>query len=438
MNMEVKHSRLRKKIKLPHLGQRIIKTAVAVFLCLLIYWLRGYNGLVEQTTVAAIICIQPYRTDSIETSINRIIGTFLGAGWALLFLFLMDFLIHHGIHLHIVPIYFIMAAGVAITLYTTVVLKKTETASLAAIVYICILATYPDVNDPFIYSVNRMIDTIIGILVAGAVNYVSLPMKKHDEYLFFIRLHDLVPSRYSHVSTNVLVILNRLYDDGARICLVSEWAPAFMLSQMGSVNVNVPVIVMDGAATYDIENRQFMNTVPIRFQDARFLCTMLVKMGRCYAALAVRDSSLMIYRGGNIHEAEKHEYEMMKRSPYRNYVDGQFTEEDKICFIRVIDTHEIIEELESRVHDLISENRFRILKRPQHRLKGYSGLYFYHPDATTENAKEALVRYESEKRGEPVIPVDIINKDKYTTENDAIDILNKTRHMYETIKLPWN
>ena len=28
---------------LPPLGQRIVKTAVAVLLCLLFYWLRGYH-----------------------------------------------------------------------------------------------------------------------------------------------------------------------------------------------------------------------------------------------------------------------------------------------------------------------------------------------------------------------------------------------------------
>ena len=60
--------------RLPHLGQRIIKTGVAVFICLLIYWIRGFEGLVMQSTVAAIICIQPYRADSIQTSVNRVIG----------------------------------------------------------------------------------------------------------------------------------------------------------------------------------------------------------------------------------------------------------------------------------------------------------------------------------------------------------------------------
>ena len=38
---------------LPHLGQRIVKTTVAVFLCLMFYYLRGYRGQ-DMPTEAAI------------------------------------------------------------------------------------------------------------------------------------------------------------------------------------------------------------------------------------------------------------------------------------------------------------------------------------------------------------------------------------------------
>ena len=46
---------------LPPLGQRIVKTAVAVFLCLLYYWLRGYRGqdMPTEAALTAIICMQP-------------------------------------------------------------------------------------------------------------------------------------------------------------------------------------------------------------------------------------------------------------------------------------------------------------------------------------------------------------------------------------------
>lgn len=71
---------------LPPIGQRLIKTAVAVFLCLVIYILRGYQGMVVQSAIAAIICMQPYADSSKRVAVNRVISTVMGGLWGLLFL----------------------------------------------------------------------------------------------------------------------------------------------------------------------------------------------------------------------------------------------------------------------------------------------------------------------------------------------------------------
>ena len=423
--------------RLPHLGQRIIKTGVAVFICLLIYWVRGFEGLVMQSTVAAIICIQPYRADSIKTSVNRVIGTLVGAGWAVLFLLAVLAFDRKDIHPNILLVYLVMSLGIVLTLYSTVLIKKTEAASLAAMVFICIVADYPVFESPFQMTLDRIIDTIIGIVVAGIVNSVTLPRQKHREYLFFLRLHDLVPDRYSRASPTVLVMLNRLFEDGARICITSKWAPAFMISQMDGMNVNVPTIVMDGAALYDIPSRSYLKVIHLAYKDAVFLRDFFKKMGLCCAAYAVRNCSLMIYRCGKINEAERQEYELMKYSPYRNYMEGDFTEEDQICFIRIIDTKDIIEELESRIEIFLSKGRFKIVRRPQHRMEGCSGLYFYNPEATIENSKEVLVRYLEETENHKVVPIDAEGPDHQPSENETISLLNKVRSTYEPLRLPW-
>ena len=92
-------------------------------------------------------------------------------------------------------------------------------------------------------------------------------------------------------------------------------------------------------------------------------------MGLCYAAFAVRDSSLMIYRGGKINEAEKQEYELLKYSPYRNYMEGEFTEEDHIAIQEVIEwlqsksegTNTDIEELIKKIAALGGSHQSEIL-----------------------------------------------------------------------------
>ncbi len=437
MKVDVRENPFEKRIHIPHLGQRIIKSAIAVFLCLVIYMLRGYQGLVTQSTVAAIICIQPYRSDGIQTSLNRIIGTLVGAFWGVLFLLATTTINSSVIKLPMLVIYLMMAIGIIATLYTTVVLRKTDAAALSAIVFICIVGPWPDLEAPLDQTLDRIIDTTIGIVVAGIVNAVSLPRKKHPEYLFFIRLQDLVPDRYSHVSSRVLVMLNRLYNDGANICLISKWAPAFLLSQMGIMSISHPVIVMDGAGLYDIPNKKYLDLIPIPEEDVSYLIDIFNKLDIGYGIYAVRNSSLMIYRGGPMNWAEVQEYSIMKRSPYRNYVEGDPSPEDQVTFIRTIDIDRKLNPLEEKLRELIPEDRFRIVRRPQHKMEGYSGLYFYNPEATVEHMKQIVLEKLDHDDNKTYTPIDMIMHEAYTTDNEAVALLNKTRSIYEPVRLPW-
>ena len=76
--------------ELPPLGYRIVKTTIAVFLCLLGYHLVGYRGddMPTEAAITAIICMQPYVRDTREYAVNRLMGTVVGAVWAVVFILL--------------------------------------------------------------------------------------------------------------------------------------------------------------------------------------------------------------------------------------------------------------------------------------------------------------------------------------------------------------
>jgi len=202
------------------------------------------------------------------------------------------------------------------------------------------------------------------------------------------------------------------------------------------MDIKVPCIVMDGAALYDIPNRRYLNVISIPFSDAYFLKNILQNMGLGYGIYTVRESSLMIYRGGSLNRAEAWEYDLMKRSPYRNYVEGHLTEEDQVAFVRVIDTDEKIEKLEQKIRFILPGDRFRIVRRHQHRMEGFSGLYFYHPQATVENSKAFLMDYMSKITRTSLVRVDMVMHETYRSDNEAVALLNKTRNIYEPLWRP--
>ena len=115
----------------PPLGQRIVKTAVAVFLCLLYYWLRGYRGMNMPTEagITAIICMQPYVHDSRDYALSRFTGTLIGSFWGLLLLLLL--MAAPGLGESLFLVYSFMAVGVLASLYTAVMLRRADASSSA-------------------------------------------------------------------------------------------------------------------------------------------------------------------------------------------------------------------------------------------------------------------------------------------------------------------
>lgn len=69
-------------------GQRIIRSIISVWLCMVVYVLRGMRGEPFYSIIAALQCIQPYSSNMLREGKDRIIGTMVGAFWAQRFSFL--------------------------------------------------------------------------------------------------------------------------------------------------------------------------------------------------------------------------------------------------------------------------------------------------------------------------------------------------------------
>ena len=240
------------------MGQRIIKTTIAVLICLFVCYALGYRGaqMPSEACITAIICMQPLVRDTRQYAVSRVIGTMIGSVWGLLLLLLFD--AFPLVSKYSLLIYFLMAVGTMLSIYTAVAVGKSDTSGLAAIVFLCIVITFPEIDQPLVQAAQRIVYVFLGTAAAIAVNMFRLPRKKNKGLVFFVRVKDLVPDRSAVFDPSVQFRLNRLIRDGARICLVSEHAPAFLSRQFGLVDLETPMIVMDGAAIFSTKENCYL------------------------------------------------------------------------------------------------------------------------------------------------------------------------------------
>ncbi len=416
---------------LPRIGQRIVKTAVAVFLCLMVYSIRGYSGqtMPTEAAITAIICMQPYVRDSRDYALSRFAATLLGAGCGLLFLLLL--LVFPALGQNPLILYALMALGMMLCLYSAVLLRRPDISGLAAIVFICVVIAFPEIEHPLRQAINRFTGVLLGTVCAIAVNTFRLPRVKKKDQVFFVWTKDLVPDRFSHIHPAVLFRLNYLYGDGARICLVSEHAPAFFALQMREAMLSVPLIVMDGAAIFNAAENEFVYTKPVDPSASAFLRATLDGLGLSYFIYTIHHGRTCIFHQGAYREAEKLVVERMKSSPYRSYLEGEILDASEIVYFKVIDETSIIRVLEKRLCYALQGHGLRVASHPQ-AAPGVSGLYFYSEEATVQNAEDRLMAILREKEPE-LQGVELTSPVPYRTEADAIHLLHRLGNAYEPL-----
>ena len=158
---------------MPKVGLRILKSALAVFLCFVVYLVRQ-DGMPFYSAIAAVLCMQPYVRHSLTAALNRTVGTLIGGAYGLLILLL----------LRLGPIaarpllgYGIISAAIIPLMYLTVLIKKTPATYITCVVFLSVVVSHGMDTTPYWFALNRVIDTLIGIFISLLVNTLVFPQK---------------------------------------------------------------------------------------------------------------------------------------------------------------------------------------------------------------------------------------------------------------------
>lgn len=158
------------QVKLP--GPRIRKTGLAVLISMIISYFRPGEGLAFYSAIAAIICMQQSVHETYHKGIGRIIGTIFGGVMGLIYLLAFP----KGSLPEIFRLT-ISAVLVTIIIWIMAMVNKKDAVSIAGIVFLSVTINHAADLIPFNFALNRIIDTLIGVLVAFFVNYIDFKYK---------------------------------------------------------------------------------------------------------------------------------------------------------------------------------------------------------------------------------------------------------------------
>lgn len=380
---------VRNTFHFPKVGQRIIRSVIAVACCFCVFYLRNKEGIPFYSALAVLQCIQPYQDSMAQVAKKRVTGTFVGAFWGLVII-LIQLYLFQGSLMDTFPGYMLISLFTGVVIYSTVILNCKNTAYFSCVVFLSITVMHMTDASPFLFVFNRVLDTLIGVGIALIVNTVHLPRKRKKDILFVSGIDDTLLGRNEQMSPYSKIELNRLIDSGAQFTVSSERTPATIRESLPGIHLKLPVIAMDGAVLYDLNENSYLMKYQMSVSQAQNICDFLDRKGIAYFTNCVVDDLLIIYYDRLISSLHREVYERRHRSPHRNYVQKKHPVYENVVYLYLLDTKESMEKLYQELMHEEWIDSYRVALHDSIRYPGCANIKIYNKDATRENMLKNL------------------------------------------------
>lgn len=343
---------------MPKIGLRNIKTAIAIFICAMIYvvlllinedFAKGwYTPFFAGLGTA--YSIYPDKKSSIRQAKNRILASIFGGFYALFLIFIYENamnLINPNISeiLDLFIRYSIVSIGAIGVVYVTLVFKQPATTFVAILTYLSVTINARNGIPNWQFGLNRIISTIVGVTVALGVNLFHIPRFKNKEALFVVCLDGLYPSDMDNVEGYVKYKLNSIIHSNANVTLFTTRTPTTLKPLLEQIHFNLPLICMNGAGLYDIQSKKYLHYENIDSDTSKQFRTFLNEKGITPFINIVDDDLLHIFNASLDNDGEKAYASVRKNSSYCSYLTMRPRQDVEVTYFVIVEKREVIDQI---------------------------------------------------------------------------------------------
>ncbi len=419
--------------QLPPVGQRIVRSVVAVALCFIIYFLRGQQGMPIYSALSVLLCIQPFYRDTLTNAKEHILGTFIGASWGLAMLLIVKKILPGALNGNL-TFYLFIALFCGIVIYTTVLLRQKDITYFTTTVFLSTTLAYLSEADPLSFVANRAGDALIGIGVAILVNLAHLPREKNNDILFVMGLNDVLITKDEGISDFGKNEINHIINSGGQFTVYTHHTPAIIRERLKDIDFNLPVIAMDGALLYDIRENSYMLRSDMDIMKAELISSYLRDQGYNFLTNTLLDDLLITYYSRLTNDAERTMYDRLHASAFCNYVYSKEPVYENVISLTLTDKSVRAREIYNELKGLIIEKYYRIVLVEDWPIKNYSLINIYCSEVSSRhmmsNLKNILNIQKSITLGNVPGECDI-----YIENTDSDEAVKTLRRLYEPVSL---
>ncbi|MDE6584234.1 MAG: HAD hydrolase family protein, partial [Anaeroplasmataceae bacterium] len=204
------------------------------------------------------------------------------------------------------------------------------------------------------FGTNRILSTIIGVLIALGVNLFRLPHRyKNKNLLFCVGIDGMLLKDSDRFRGFVQYKMNYLNRIGANVTLFTTRTPTTFMPLLEDVRITHPVVCMSGAALYDAVQQHYIAVETIDVETAEEVYQVLKKNNVSPFVNQIHEDVLFTYNESLDNDGERIYANDKKNAAYCSYVPGP-APKDEIVYFLIVEKEDVVIKL---IHDIQSDNR---------------------------------------------------------------------------------
>lgn len=370
-----------------HIGKRIIKTAITLFIVLLLYIvLLALDDLLKISHaesyapsnyytpffagIAAIYATHQNKKLSIKQAKIRSIGSLVGGYFGMIIVFLYELIainllsLENNLWLFELIKYIIVSFSIIPLIVLTIKIKQADAVFITCLTFLSVTVSQRNGGMPvFQFATNRVLSTLIGVGISLFVNSYLFAFKKCNRNVLFVSsLEKNFLSDNEELSPYVKYKLNDLNDCNIPLILATKKSAASFDYIFKDVHINNPMILMNGAAKYHIDSKKYDKVFHIHTSTRKYIDQLLKENNMHAFIYTINDNVLHAYHGNLKNNGEIAYYNHRKERNSYSFVYATFPDELKATLYTVIDSRENVKKIKDLIESSMYKNDVNVVE----------------------------------------------------------------------------
>ena len=402
-------------MKYQKIGMRIIKTAIAVFISISIYIVLllinkclgiDSNNKYSPTNlytpffaaIAAAYALHRNRKSSLEQAKIRSVGSVIGGYYGMIIILISEYIMMDLMNLHNTHFilfktitYIIVSLGVIPLIWFTVFIKQKTSVFITLLTYFSVtISIRNNLESVAMFATNRVISTLVGIGISLLINNISLIRRKNKNILFVSSIDDNILNNSSNdLSPYIKYKLDNLYYKNMALTFMTTRTMSSLKHLFEEVDVNFPMVVMNGSAIYDFKTHKYSAIYNISNSSKEILEEIIEKLNISAFRYSIEDNMLNCFYDKLINSGEIEYYNMCKEIEFDHFVRAKIPSDGTISLYAFVEEKEVIDAF---INEINKNNYLNDIDYIVYPYKEINNVIYYYLKINSKHAsKENLI-----------------------------------------------